>query len=158
MKLYEVADNETAANKKLVASLERAAASVFVLYFKAHSFHWNVEGKQFAEYHKLFGEIYDDLYESVDALSEHLRTLKAAAPRSLAQVLKLSQVTETSDNLGLDQMVQTLLNDNEQVIKVLNDTMEQATKQNAQGLMNFLGERIEQHGKWSWFLRSSTKE
>lgn len=157
MKLYEVADNITAGSQKLVASLEKSVASAFVFYFKAHSFHWNVEGEQFAEYHKMFGEIYEDVYESIDAFAEHLRALDAPAPKSLAQLVKQSTVGESNDNLGVDQMKQMLLNDNEQVIKALNNTMAEATKRDKQGLMNFLAGRIEQHNKWSWFLRASTK-
>ena len=156
MKLFEVTAN--GAEKKLVTSLEKTVASVFVFYFKAHTFHWNVEGKQFAEYHKMFGDICDDVYESVDSFAEQLRALDAPAPRSLAQLLKLASVKETDDNLGVEQMVQTLLNDNEQVIKAMNETLELAAEQDKQGLMNFLAGRIEQHAKWSWFLRASTKD
>ncbi len=158
MKLFEVADGEVAVNKNLVVSLEKAVASVFVFYFKAHTFHWNVEGKQFAEYHKLFGDIYEDVHDSIDSFAEQLRTLNVPAPRSLSQMLKISGVKETDDALGIEQMTQTLLNDNEQVLAALNSTMEQATKLDKQGLMNFLAGRIEQHDKWSWFLRASTKD
>jgi starvation-inducible DNA-binding protein len=41
-------------------------ASSFSFYLKAHNFHWNVEGSDFKQYHDLFGDIYEEVFENYD--------------------------------------------------------------------------------------------
>jgi 5-methylcytosine-specific restriction endonuclease McrA len=45
--------------EELSKALKIAFASEFSFYLKAHYFHWNVEGADFSQYHKLFGKEYD---------------------------------------------------------------------------------------------------
>ena len=46
--------------KKLLAS-----SNSFVI--KAQNFHWNVEGPDFPQYHEFFGNIYEEVYNTIDA-------------------------------------------------------------------------------------------
>jgi starvation-inducible DNA-binding protein len=142
----------------LKQSLKESLATVFALYVKAQNFHWNVEGPNFFEYHKLFGEIYEDVYGSVDPLAEHVRALDSYTPGSFKRFTELSQIEDEVNIPSAKKMITKLLVDNEKTIEVLNKTMKLAEKHNKQGLMNYLGERIELHNKWSWFLRASSKE
>ena len=134
----------------LVDQLTNTLHDVFVMYITAHSFHWNVVGPNFFQYHKLFGEIYEDVYESVDKLAEHIRSLGAKAPSTF----KLDQ-NATSSTSKPSEMIAELTKLNKTVIDQLTKTLTMATKENKQGLANYLGERIEQHNKWNWFLESS---
>ena len=52
----------------LQQALKIAFASEFAFYLKAHYFHWNVEGPLFPQLHKLFGKIYEEVYDSIDPL------------------------------------------------------------------------------------------
>ena len=142
----------------LVKSMKVALATVFSFYLKAHNFHWNVEGPNFHEYHTMFQKIYEDVYGSVDVFAEQIRALDDFAPGSYKRFGELSKVAdETKVPTGL-VMVERLLADNEIVIGVLDEAMKLATTHNKQGLMNFLGERIDQHNKWGWFLRATKKD
>ena len=69
-------------------------ASVFALYLKAHNYHWNVEGPDFAQYHSFLEGIYNELWLSVDAIAEHIRTTKAYVPGSFARFKELSVVDD----------------------------------------------------------------
>lgn len=137
--------------------LKEALATVFAFYYKTHSFHWNVEGSNFYEYHHLFEDIYEDVYDSIDPLAEELRAISAYAPLNLSQIILLSDVKETTSNLTVEQMVSTLAADNTVVINALTVAFNAAQKQNLQGLCNFLADRLDKHNKWAWFLRSSKK-
>lgn len=142
----------------LVKSMKVALATVFSFYLKAHNFHWNVEGPNFHEYHTMFQKIYEDVYGSVDVFAEQIRALDDFAPGSYKRFGELSKVAdEIKVPTGL-VMVERLLADNEIVIEALNEAMKLATTHNKQGLMNFLGERIDQHNKWGWFLRATKKD
>ena len=134
-----------------------ALATVFGFYVKAHNFHWNVEGPNFYEYHKLFDDIVDDVYGSIDPLAEHIRTLQAYVPGSFKRFADLSKVEDTLEVPTAKEMISILHADNEIVITTLNQAFNAAQTQKAQGLMNFLADRIDQHQKWGWFLRVSTK-
>ena len=50
-----------------------AFANTFLMYFKAHSYHWNIEGSDFPQMHEFFGDLYDEIYGSVDKFAEEIR-------------------------------------------------------------------------------------
>ena len=143
---------------ELVKSMKVSLATVFSFYLKAHYFHWNVEGPDFFQYHDMFGKIYEDVFESVDVFAEQIRTLDSYAPGSFQRFSELSKVEDEIKIPVCSVMVKRLLADNETVIEVLNETFKHAETQNKQGLMDFLGTRIDKHNKWGWFLRSAMKD
>lgn len=143
---------------ELVAALRTVMANTFVMYFKTQGFHWNVEGIHFSQYHEFFQELYEDLYSAVDPLAENIRKLGEYAPKSLADMYKSSTLTE-SDIVGTDvkEMLNSLLTDNTQVLISLNSAFQLSNTANEQGLANFIAERIDQHKKHEWQLKSSLK-
>ena len=61
-------------SKTLADSLKVVLADTFVLYFKTHSFHWNVTGPHFKSLHEMFEEQYtetEDLKIERDFKKEH---------------------------------------------------------------------------------------
>ena len=139
-------------------TLKISFASAFSFYLKAANFHWNVEGPDFYQYHKLFEDIYTDTYNSIDPLAEHCRTIGTYAPASLSRITELSAINDVTEVLTASSMIEMLLLDNDNLITCLNESFKEAQTHNMQGLMNFLADRIDQHQKWSWFLRSSKKK
>ena len=143
---------------ELVAQLRTSMANTFVMYFKTHGFHWNVEGIHFSQYHEFFHELYEDLYGAIDPLAENIRKLGEYAPKSLADMYRFSTLTE-SDIVGTDvkEMLNSLLTDNTEVLSSLSKTFTLANTANEQGLANFIAERIDQHKKHGWQIKSSLK-
>lgn len=141
---------------ELSASLKIALANTFSMYFKAISYHWNVEGIHFSQYHDFFGDLYGEVYGAVDPLAEHIRAVGQYAPHSLPDMLSAKTVTDDTERqttvLG---MLQQLENANIQVITSLNKAFELAQQNNLQGLMNFLADRLDVHAKHGWMIRSS---
>lgn len=142
---------------ELQASLNVLMANVFVMYFKAHSFHWNVEGVEFSQYHDFFGDLYEDVYGSVDTIAENLRKLNAYAPKSINAMYEFKTIQEEDGIPNLHGMVQSLLAANDQVLFSLNKVFALAQKDNKQGLCNFIADRIDTHEKHGWQLRASLK-
>ena len=133
-------------------------ANTYVLYFKAHSFHWNVEGIHFTQYHDFLGNLYDDIHDSIDPIAEFLRKLDDYAPNSLDEMFKYKTLNEeTTKPSDVREMLLKLLADNEEVIACLNKVFTLATSANKQGIADFVASRIDAHDKHSWFLRASTK-
>lgn len=144
---------------ELQAALKVAHANTFVMYFKAHSFHWNVEGIHFPTYHSFFGDLYEDLYGAVDPLAEELRALGPYAPKSLSELYNTCTLSENTFIVGdsVREMLNSLLLDNIEVLNSLNKTFTLATAANAQGLADFIAGRIDTHKKHEWQLKSCLK-
>jgi len=142
---------------ELIKSLKVLVSDVVTFYFMAHGYHWNVEGSDFSQYHALFLEIYEDAYGSIDPIAENIRKLDDYAPFSLQKFLDLRTLDFKDVQPNPKAMAKSLLTANEALLKSLKKAFDEAQKQDEQGIMNFLADRIDNHNKWSWQLRASTK-
>jgi starvation-inducible DNA-binding protein len=144
--------------EKLIVGLKVALGNTFTMYFKAHSYHWNVEGHQFPMYHKFFFKIYDDVYGAIDPLSENLRKLDAYAPISLEEIHSYKTIME--DDFKPEtahEMALNLLTANTEVLQSLTPLFDEATAQKQQGLANFIADRMDKHKFWEWQLQATLK-
>ena len=130
-------------------------ASTFAFYLKAHNFHWNVEGSNFPQYHSFFESIYTDAWGAVDAIAEHIRTLKTYAPGSFKRYAELSVVEDELNIPDGKAMCDKLAVDNQKIIEELTKAYKLAEEAEKPGLSNFLQDRIDKHEKNGWMLRST---
>jgi starvation-inducible DNA-binding protein len=143
---------------QLALALKILLANQTFMYFKAHTFHWNVEGIHFSQYHDFFGDLYTDIYGSIDPTAEQIRALNEYAPISMSELYNYKTVEECEERVELIQeMLSLLIIDNDKVIENLNKVFELATKENKQGLADFAAARIDTHNKHGWMLRASHK-
>lgn len=142
---------------ELQKSVMAAFASTFVFYLKAQGFHWNVESRDFQEYHDLFGDIYSEVYGSIDGFAERIRTTGAYAPVSLAEILSYSKLTEEAVTASKDDMVRKLDADNDQMNTILREAYNICDMNSEFGFSNFLAERMDAHRKHGWKLKASQK-
>jgi len=138
----------------IVDSVAEALSNVVVTYFKAHGFHWNVMGSDFAQFHDFFAEIYEDVYSSIDPLAEILRKMGSLAPYKLSEFMSMSDVQDSSVGTNALAMVADLRVANSVTLESLVDAFDIANAQNEQGICNFIAERIDMHQKWNWQLTS----
>ena len=144
---------------KLIASLKVALGNTFTMYFKAHSYHWNVEGTNFHQFHDLFGEIYDNVYGAVDPLAEEIRKLDAYAPISLMEIYGYKTIMEDPTKPATPhEMVLNLLTANTEVLHVLSTVFDIATEEKQQGLANLVADRMGIHKKFEWQLQATLKD
>jgi starvation-inducible DNA-binding protein len=136
--------------------LREVIANKFVMYFKAHSYHWNVEGIHFSQLHDFFGDIYADVFGAVDTAAEELRALDTYAPISLMELYNHKTVTEdTTKPESVGNMLINLAVANAEVISSLNKLFTAATAASQQGLADFAAGRIDVHKKHAWMIKSS---
>jgi len=143
--------------EELQKAAKIAFASEFSFYLKAHFFHWNVEGINFRELHDLFGTIYEEVYGSIDDFAEKIRALGAYAPGSNSRFSMLSRIEDETDVLPAEQMVVELLQDSDNMVKILKRVYDIAEAAGEHGFSNFLAERMDAHRKHSWQLRATAK-
>lgn len=143
--------------EQLIEQMKTILGTTFGLYFKAHSYHWNVEGPDFAQYHNFLGKFYESVYGNVDSIAEHIRALNSYAPVSLSRMLELSDIEETNSIPTALAMIVDLKTDNERYMIHLRAGIEAADQANEPAVGNFLQDILDQHQKHGWMLRSFTK-
>jgi len=141
----------------LANDLKTLLASNFAYYIKAHGFHWNVEGPDFGELHEFFQNIYEDAYSAIDPTAEYIRYLGEYAPASFERYVELTQISGQTKIPRARLMLEELHANNDQMIDILNGCFAAATKENEQGIANFIAERLSAHGKYRWQLLSYLK-
>lgn len=158
-KLVEQAEQVVteATEPALADALTKVFSDAFVFYFKAHSFHWNVTGKDFPQYHEFFGKIYEDVFGNMDKLAEEIRALNSPAPMNLASLIANSKITENKDPLNAIEMIGALSADNTKILAGLLACAKMAEAANEVGLNDFLTQLYDQHKKLSWMLSSTLK-
>ncbi|AMA72417.1 DNA starvation/stationary phase protection protein [Aneurinibacillus sp. XH2] len=116
--------------KNVTEVLNRQIANWTVLYVKLHNYHWYVKGSQFFTLHAKFEEFYTEAAGYIDELAERLLALKGAPVATMRECLELASVKEATNQEDASEMVQTLVNDFEQINKELKEGMELAEKEN----------------------------
>lgn len=144
---------------ELVAALKITLANTFVMYFRAHSYHWNVEGVEFSQYHDFFGDLYNELFDAADPIAEQIRALDAYAPISLMEMYSQKTLEEdTTRTILIADMLSKLQDSNNKVLESLNKAYELANSAKQLGLANFLQDRMDKHKKHGWMIRASIKK
>ncbi|MFA7418043.1 MAG: DNA starvation/stationary phase protection protein [Melioribacteraceae bacterium] len=142
--------------KLIATNLNTLLADEFILYTKTRNAHWNIQGKNFIEMHKLFESQYDSLNVIRDDTAERVRALGHFALGSLKDFLQVTRLSEQNDAFGdQESIIQTLLIDHESIIRILRKDI---TKINDDlkdlGTADFMTGIMEQHEKTAWMLRS----
>lgn len=141
--------------EELHNALKVVLADTFTMYFKTHSYHWNVIGPNFNDYHAFFGTLYAELHGAVDLIAEQIRAVNSFAPASLNRLDELTRIEEADTIPAAERMFQILINDNNIVLDSLKQAYDLAEKNEELGLANFLQDRMDIHKKHGWMLRAT---
>ena len=144
-------------DEKYHLALKTAFASSYSFVLKAQNFHWNVEGPLFVQLHELFGNIYEEVYGSIDTFAEELRALQIYTPASLQKFSMLSLVQDENEIKDFQSMLLELLGDSEKMAQLYKVVFDMAEANGDHGLADFFAGRQDAHKKHSWMLRSCLK-
>lgn len=138
----------------LIKALHDSICKMYGFYFGAHLCHWNVTGINFPEMHKFFGDLYDQAFDSVDDIAEHVRTLDEPVELTLEDIADGNSV----DVGKTPESMLAALNDlNLKLVESLTASYVQATKAKEVGLANFLQDLIDRRMKVHWQLNATGK-
>lgn len=138
----------------LIQQLRTILGTNFGLYFKSHSFHWNITGPDFVQYHNFLGDYYEQVFDNTDLIAEKIRMLGQYAPTSLGRMLELSDIEEEETIPECMEMFRKLIKDNDRFIFHLRAGIKAADDVNEPAISNFLQELLDQHQKHAWMLKS----
>lgn len=145
--------------KEVVADLVKFLASEYVLYTKTKSAHWNIEGSDFYEKHRLFDEQSQQLSDIIDNIAERIRSLDHYVPSSLSSFLKLSEIKENelSKNDSKTFIYELLLDHETMIIELRKRINVFAEKYEDVGSSDFITGILQEHEKTAWILRTHLK-
>jgi starvation-inducible DNA-binding protein len=144
-------------NEELIVAVKKVLADTFIMYYKAHSYHWNVEGSDFPQYHSFLNDLYEEIFGAVDTIAEHIRQIDGYTPTSLTELKSYSMISEDEDAVSAISMMNRLLDANNLVLASLMMAYQAAEQATEIGLSNFLQDRVAAHQKHGWMLKSITK-
>jgi starvation-inducible DNA-binding protein len=141
--------------KKIADMLNENLADEYVLLTKTKKYHWNVIDPRFNDLHKFLDEQYQLLNEAVDEIAERVRQMGGLTKATLKEFLAATQIEEDPGTYPkADTMLRNLLIGHESVIKSLRKNIDECQQLEDEGTANFLTDKMEEHEKMAWMLRS----
>jgi starvation-inducible DNA-binding protein len=128
-------------------------ADAYALYVKTKNYHWHLASSHFRDYHLLFDEQADEIFESIDPLAERIRRIGGTTIRSITHISQLQTIQDDNNDFVLpEQMIQNLINDNRHIAQMQRSAMELCDQHRDHPTSNLLQEILDQTEKRIWFL------
>ena len=127
----------------------------FVTYFRSHTAHVNIRGRNFASDHKLLGGIYERRQEQIDVIAELLRSIGAFMPTSIAEILEGSHIDDFSVEGDSEELLATVRDDLEHLKACFQELNEVAEEEEHDEISNYAQEQILDIAKSLWMLDST---
>lgn len=137
----------------VAAAVNPIIADAFALYVKTKNFHWHLSGPHFRDYHLLFDEQAESIFEGIDVLAERLRKIGCTTIRSISHIGKYQTIQDDNDDfVPADQMISRLLADNLHVARALREAIELTEEKRDSPTSNLLQDVLDQTERRIWFL------
>jgi starvation-inducible DNA-binding protein len=128
-------------------------ADAFALYIKTKNFHWHLAGSHFRDYHLLFDEQADAIFESIDILAERVRRIGGTTIRSISHIGHLQTIEDDNDDfVPAGEMVQRLMQDNAHMAEMQRAAIAICDQHRDPATSNALQEILDQTERRKWFL------
>ncbi len=128
-------------------------ADAFALYVKTKNFHWHLSGSHFRDYHLLFDEQAEAIFESIDIMAERVRRIGGTTIRSISHIGQLQTIEDdNSDFVPAGEMVKRLMEDNGHMAKLIRDAIEICDKNRDSATSNALQQILDETERRKWFL------
>jgi starvation-inducible DNA-binding protein len=139
--------------EKVAEALNGLAADAFVLIMKTKNFHWHMSGSYFRDYHLLLDEQADQIYATIDPLTDRATTLT-----SLSDTLKRASLKEqTRCDLSAEEMLRELLDDNKEVAKAMREAHSVCDDAEDIASASLIENYVDDTERRVWFLFETTR-
>ena len=140
----------------IASGLADVLADTYMLIYKTHAYHWNVEGPLFYSIHNLTEGQYEDMFAAADVIAERIRAVGQMAPMTLSDIRSRSVVADSEAAPTAGEMCQTLADDHERIAHRLHALVKLAGDQNDPVTEDLATERSAFHEQAIWMLRALT--
>lgn len=137
----------------ITEALNPLIADSFALYIKTKNFHWHLAGSHFRDYHLLFDEHAEAIFESIDMLAERVRRIGGTTIRSISHISQLQTIADDNDEfVPAGEMVRRLMEDNAQMARAQRNAHEVCDKCRDVATASLLENIIDETERRKWFL------
>jgi DNA-binding ferritin-like protein len=124
----------------------------FVTYFRSHSAHLNVVGRNFRSDHKLLQGVYERRQAQIDQIGELIRSLGESAPRSIMEILNDSEIDDDEVAGDSEDLLGTVRDNLEQLKGCYEELMAVAGSEGHEEIANYAQDQILDLAKSIWML------
>ena len=144
---------------KIQQALNPLLADVFALYLKTKNFHWHLSGPHFRDYHLMFDEHADQLFEMTDDIAERVRKLGAQTLHSISEISKEQRIKDNNEPYvdPLD-MLNELKDDNLNLLGSMREAHEVCDQYNDVATASLLENWIDETERRIWFLFEAAQD
>jgi starvation-inducible DNA-binding protein len=137
----------------ITEALNPIIADFFALYVKTKNFHWHLAGSHFRDYHLLFDEHADQIFDSIDILAERVRRLGGTTIRSISHISELQTIEDdNNDFVPAGAMLQHLMEDNAHLARSQREAHEVCEKNRDVATASLIEIMIDEAERRKWFL------
>jgi len=128
-------------------------ADAFALYVKTKNFHWHLSGSHFRDYHLLFDEQADAIFDAIDTLAERVRRVGGTTIRGISHISQLQTIADDNDEfVPAGEMVRRLLADNAHIAQNQRAAIAVCEANRDSVTANLLQDILDQTERRKWFL------
>lgn len=128
----------------------------FVAYYRSHSIHMNILGRNFYSDHKLLQKVYEELQEHIDDIGELLRSSNEFVPETIGDILAGSDLSDlvagSSDSDFLLMFVREAL---EHLIAAYTELNQLACDEDYPDIENFSQGQIQTLKRFVWMITAT---
>jgi len=138
----------------IAGGLANILADTYMLTYKTHAYHWNVEGPLFYSIHNLTEEQYEDMFAAADNLAERIRAVGQMAPMSMGDIRDRSVVDDSPEKISAGDMCKALAADHERIAHRLHALIKMAGDHNDPVTEDLATQRSAFHEQAAWMLKA----
>ena len=139
--------------KAITEAVNPLIADAFALYVKTKNFHWHLYSSHFRDYHELFDEHAEAIFESIDIMAERVRRVGGMTIRSISHIGQLQTIEDDNSSLvAPGEMVRILMRDNGHIAKMIRDAITVCDKNRDSPTSNLLQDILDKTERRKWFL------
>ncbi|MDF9867405.1 starvation-inducible DNA-binding protein [Bacilli bacterium PM5-3] len=143
---------------KEINLLQTLLADLMKLNVNLHNMHWNVVGYDFAEYHELTEDFYNDVFEKYDDIAEILKTRDVYPVSSLKEYDELSKIKDYEvKDYTKEEITKNLKEIYEYLIASFKEIREEADDNDNYVLVATMEDYIGDYSKKLWMINSRLK-
>lgn len=145
-------------NSETLRKLRSLLSSWAVFYQKTHTFHWDVTGENFLDFHKHLKQMYEESVEHCDEIAERIRQIGEKTELTLNGASMNSVVQDENSQSSVNAIAQDLIAAIAQLTSLQTEIYSDADEQGDYVTVDLMV----QLSKWcefnSWFLASVVSE
>src|SRR5438094_1281269 len=122
--LATITDLNQIEQRAVTEAVNPLIADAFALYVKTKNFHWHLYGSHFRDYHLLYDEHAEAIFESIDVMAERVRRVGGTTIRSIGHISQLQTIQDDDEDLvPAGEMVRRLMEDNAHIAKMIRNAI-----------------------------------